>query len=92
MVFDRTKGWDLTIGIKPRPSHHPLATARRHQRPVAQLRAFWREGLIEEIERVDQAFGDSRSRREAALAFKDLFDVIESKARVEAFNFDGGNF
>jgi hypothetical protein len=29
MVFDRTKGWDLTIGIKPRRSHHPLETARR---------------------------------------------------------------
>lgn len=29
MVFDRTKGWEPRIGIKPSRSHHPLRTARR---------------------------------------------------------------
>ena len=37
MVFDRTKGWDLRIGIKPRRSHHPLATARRRKKTPAVL-------------------------------------------------------
>ena len=38
MVYDRTKGWDQRIGIKPRRSHHPLGTARRPTFTLSFLR------------------------------------------------------